>query len=89
MVKGDPSNMTMPVSFVMDQSRGNPLLERMSRELTSSGCPSSGHPVPLGQGQRTRGGGEGAVIAWPPTRGATHTLFAGLLKEKHRPLDVT
>jgi hypothetical protein len=55
----------------MDQSRGKPLLERMSRELTSRLRPLPGHPEPLRQGPE--GGGGGAVIAWPLHVGPTRT----------------
>ncbi len=58
-------------------------------ELNSSDSAPFRHPVPLGRDRGQRKGGGGAVIAKPPTLGTTQTLFAGLLKEKHRPLDVT
>jgi hypothetical protein len=91
MVKGDPSNMTVDCLILMDQSRGKPLLECMGRELTSSDSTPSrspGAPEVGTEGPEGRGGGSNSLASctWEPH---TQTLFAGLLKEKHRSLDVT
>ncbi len=69
---------------MMDQSRGKPLLELMSRELTSRLRPLPGHQEPLRQGHRDqRGGGAGeSAIAWPLHVGPTHTPIVCRIAEE-------
>ncbi len=76
-VMGDPSVMTVAMSyfFLMDQSHGKPLPERMSREVTSSDpTPSQSLRAPEVGTHRPGEGGGGAVIAWPSHVGPTYTL---------------